>query len=401
MATFVACGDDDGGEAGGDDSAPSETADELECEGPAATGEAVTIGFMWPEGGEAINQPAVGEAARATVEYVNDCLGGIGGRPIELSECPEGENQADITACANQFIEADVAAVSVSATGMPEAIAGPVTEAGIPFTSANGVGAEQINPSVFIWPAGVLGALGGAATYASENDIDSVAIVTGDALIGPITPLAQPAFDAAGVELRFVGVPQATPDLTPQLRTALQDDPGMLLVVGDETMCISYLQGVQSLQTDVPAAVIQTCTAQAVIDAVGEDGIEGKIVIGATDTRSDDPEAVLYRAVMAEYAPDTDPFGFAAFGYLSILGLVRAAEGVTDVTPEALMTAFGRDLEHPLPIGGGATFNCGVTYFVSPVALQGPCSGSTVVGVVEAGELTDTEVLDVAPLFGG
>jgi branched-chain amino acid transport system substrate-binding protein len=379
----------------------ADATDELDCAGPAASGDAVSVGFMWPEGGEAINQPAVGEAARATVSYANDCLGGIGGHPIKLDECPEAEDQAAVAACANQFISDGVAAVAVSATALPDDIATPVTQAGIPYTSANGVGAEQLNESVFVWGSGVLGALGGMAAYARDNGLKSVAVVTADELAGQIQPIAQPAFDNAGVELRFVGTPAGTPDITPQIRTALSDDPGALAVIGDETACISFLQAIHDLDVQVPAIVIQTCTGQAVIDAVGEDAVNGKIVIGGAATLADDPEAVLYRGVMAKYAPDTDPNGFATFGYISILSLVRAAEGVTgDVDAATLLTAFARDAEHALPLGSGGTFNCGVTYFSKPVPFVSVCSGATVTGVVADGQLTDAAPVEVASLYG-
>jgi branched-chain amino acid transport system substrate-binding protein len=381
-------------------SVPAAT-DTLKCAGPKATGAPVTIGFMWPQGGDLVNQPEVGAAARATVKYANDCLGGIAGRPVALNECPDKEDQASVTACANQFIEAKVDAVAVSATALPDAIAKPVTDAGIPYTSANGVSTEQILPNAFIWGSGAGGALGAIAAYARDNQLPSVAVVTSEALVSQLKAFAQPAFDSAGVKLQLVGIPASSADMTPQLRTALTSNPGALAVVGDATACISFLQATKALQVKQPVIVIQTCTAKPVVDAVGAATLNGKVITG-TDEASNDSEAVLYRAVLKKYSPDTDPFGFASFGYLSILSPVRAVAGITGaVTPATLTAAMGRNIARPLPLGAGIKFNCGVTYFQKPVALPAICAGSALVGVVKNTVPSDMKPVNIAPLFGG
>jgi branched-chain amino acid transport system substrate-binding protein len=403
LVVAAACGGNDNKNAGGKDTRPGTTAPtaKLECKGPAATGDPVTVGFMWPSG-QAINQPDVEQAADATVKYANDCLSGVAGRPIKLDKCPDAENQAAVTACANQFIQDKVDVVAVSSTAFPDAIATPVTAAGIPYTSAVGVSTEMINPKVDIFGSGAGGALGAVAAYAKDNNIKSVAAVVVDTLTGQLQAFAKPAFDTAGVGLDLVGVPSGTPDMTQQLRSALNKNPGAIVVVGDENLCISFLQGVKALAVKIPTLVIQTCTSASVVKAVGKDTLEGKIVAGANDATSNDAEAQLYRAIMDKYSPDTDKFGFAGYGYTSILSLVRGLSGMTgDVTPDTINTALGRDKDYPLPIGHGIMLNCSKTYFQKPAALVGPCTGSTLVATIKDTVISDPKVVDVAPLFGG
>lgn len=398
--------DDDSGDggSGSDDSSVEEASVELDCEGPEATGDPVPVGFAWPEGGQALNQPDVGAAARATVEYVNDCLGGIGGRPVELVECPEGEDAASVAACADTFIDADVVAGGISATQFGNSMAAPLAAAGIPFFSPTGGGAELLAENGFIFGTGAAGSLGGAAAYAEANGLDSVALVVVEDVAAQLEAFATPAFEAAGVEFSAIPIPLGTPDMTPQLRTALDSDPDAIAILGDETLCISYLQAFESLAPDgITSMVIPTCLADNVVEAVGGDEVlEGMTVIGAQDVRSDQPEAELYRAVMQTYAPDIDAFGFAPFGYWAVLGLVRATEGIEgDIDATTVTEAMERDRDVPAPVGAGTTFNCATTPILEPAPLVAVCGRSSQVGTVESGQLTDVEVFDISPLFGG
>jgi len=381
----------------------TEAAVALDCPGPAATGDPVLVGFAWPEGGQALDQPDVGEAARATVSYANDCLGGIGGRPVELVECPEGEDAASVAACANDFIDAGAVAGGISATQFGDSMAGPLGDAGIPYYSPTGAGAELLDENGYVWGPGAAGSLGGAAAYAEANGLDSVALVVVEDVAAQLTAFATPAFDAAGVDFTSVPVPLGTPDMTPQLRTALDDSPEALAILGDETLCISFLQALEALAPEnLTTMVILPCLADNVAEAVGADVLEGKVVIGTNDSASDDPEAELYRAVMQEYAPDVDAFGFASFGYTSILSVVRAADGIEgEITPASMAEAFGQDRDVALPVGAGTTFNCSETPIAQPAPLVAVCAGESLVGTIQDGAVGDIEVFDIRPLFGG
>jgi len=409
LLVAAACTESDdttSGSTGSDDSSPSadEVAVELDCEGPEATGDPVPVGLAWPEGGQALNQPDVGEAARGTVEYANECLGGIGGRPIDLVECPESEDAASVAACADTFLDADVVAGGITGTQFGDSLASPLAAADIPFFSPTGAGAELLAENGYIFGTGAAGSLGGAAAYAEANSLESVALVVVEDVAAQLEAFATPAFDAAGVEFSAIPVPLGTPDMTPQLRTALESEPDAVAILGDETLCISYLQAFEALAPDgITSMVIPTCLADTVAEALGGDEVlEGMTVIGAQDVQSDDPEAELYRAVMQEYSPDTDAFGFASFGYWAVLGLVRATEGLEgEVTAATVTEALERDRDVVAPVGAGTTFNCATTPILQPAPLVAVCGRSSQVGSVESGVLVDVEVFDISPLFGG
>src|SRR3546814_12356513 len=66
------------------------------------------------------------------VEYANEYLGGIGGRPIELVVCGNGATPAGAQDCANQLVEQDVVAVTLPFTGYGEATAPVLPGPGFP-----------------------------------------------------------------------------------------------------------------------------------------------------------------------------------------------------------------------------------------------------------------------------
>ena len=355
-----------------------------------AEAEPVLVGLYVPEGGAHISQPESREAAEASVKYANSYLGGIGGHPIELKICKGKEDAASAADCANQFVEAKVAAVVVTNTGQGDAMAPIITKAGIPYTSYSGAsGSELASPNSFLWTAGFPAVLATMASHAASEGHKSVTLYVTDnaAALGGAKAMGEPAFKAAGVELKLVPVPLGTPDATPQVSAGLKDKPGAIGVVGDATMCASVLKPLKTLGTDVEKMVINYCTEDSVLDAIGKDGVEGATMITSTDATSSDDEVVVYKAILGKYAPDVNPIGAASAGYQSMMGFIRAAEGVQgEVTPESLITAISSAKDVPLPLGAGLTFSCDGKQMPG---LTGPCSAKAIVGTVKDGSVAE------------
>src|ERR1700761_4149850 len=112
--------------------------------GKVASGAAVKSGLINNEGSSLTAKPATGDAAVAAADYANAELGGIGGHPIQVVRCPENEDVASATACANKMVQDNVAAVVIGTTSLGNTIVPVITKAGIPYVSATGSSSDEL-----------------------------------------------------------------------------------------------------------------------------------------------------------------------------------------------------------------------------------------------------------------
>jgi branched-chain amino acid transport system substrate-binding protein len=187
--------------------------------GKKASGTPVKIGLINNEGSSPVAEPSTGDAAVAAADYANAELGGIGGHPIQVIRCAENEDVASSTACANEMVQDNVAAVDIGTTGLGNTIVPIITKAGIPYVSATGSSSDELTtPGTFMWTGGFPADLGGMAKLAGQHGYKKVTafvIDTPSALAGA-QEIGTPAFKAAGVALSIEAVPDAVADATPK-----------------------------------------------------------------------------------------------------------------------------------------------------------------------------------------
>lgn len=383
------------------DEATDAAAADLDCPGPEATGDPALVGVEWPEG-TSISLPEVGDTAHAAIEYANECLGGIGGRPIEAVDCQIDESSASSAQdCANSFVEAGVVAAAITVAGSGPALVPIITGAGIPYVVGTAASPEENSTEgVYAVTSGVIGTLGSMAHAAQEDGIGKLAILVSENVAGQLGPLSGIVFADSGVEVEVVPVPIGTADMSPQLSAALSTADATA-IVGDATLCISYLQATESIDPDGTHYVISTCAAGDVVDAVGAEALDGARLLTTLDTFSDNEEAVLYRAVMEQYAPDVDGSGLFGTGYQVVLSIVRGTAGITDISPAGVAAALDATADVPLPAGSGATFSCsGDAYPALGAALQSVCATEGIIARMDGDTPTDPELFDAAGAVG-
>ncbi|MBD0021733.1 ABC transporter substrate-binding protein [Gordonia pseudamarae] len=389
-AGLAACGSDDDDSTGS--SSASVTAPEGSFPGKAASGAPVKIGLINPEGGPAISMPENRAAAEAATTYANENLGGIGGRPIELVVCKNKEDTASARECANQMVEAKVSAVVVTATSMSTVMAPIITKAGIPYTAVAGAGSEIMSDNAFIW-SGASGAYQYMAKFSAQENLKSVTAYAIDvpASLTGLQMVATPAFKAAGIDFKIVRIPAGTPEVTPQVSAGLTDKTDGVIVIGNTAMCTAVFKSLGTLGADVKKMTPQSCADAQVYKSVG-DSLNGTQVFTTADTRSDDPESQLYRAVMDKYTPETDAHGYAVSGYQGVLGLVRATESLdgSDTSPAAVITAITTAKDVKLPAAHGLTFTCDGT---AQPQFKAVCGKGMIVVNLEQGIATDLQVV--------
>ncbi|HEX3515063.1 MAG TPA: ABC transporter substrate-binding protein, partial [Trebonia sp.] len=331
--------------------------------GTKATGSPVKIGLINNEGSSPVASPSTGDAAVAAADYANAELGGIAGHPIQVIRCGENEDTASATACANQMVQDNVAAVVIGTSGLGEVMVPIITKAGIPYAQVTGESTQELtNPLSFSWSGGYEATLSGAASYAKQAGIKKVVafVVSTPSAVAGAKALGVPLFKADGVDLTIEPVPEGVPDATAQVTAGLGGGVGASLTIADEGTCTTVLKALNVVNPSLPKLVITACLNDSVVAALGS-GMNGVKVFGSSSWQSADTEGQLYRYVMATYAPKTSPSGYAVVGYQGMLGLVRAtaAGGLKGTpTPASIAAAIKAAKNVPLPAGGGLSFTC-------------------------------------------
>ncbi|MCZ7526653.1 MAG: ABC transporter substrate-binding protein [Acidimicrobiia bacterium] len=131
----AACGDDDGGEAepGATTTAAGGDTTTTAAGATKASGEPIVIGMINQEDTPAGSFPEIREAAQAAVEYVNQELGGVGGRPLALEVCATVGTPESAAQCANELVEKGVLLVAGGLDYGTEASLPVLEQAGIPY----------------------------------------------------------------------------------------------------------------------------------------------------------------------------------------------------------------------------------------------------------------------------
>jgi len=361
--------------------------------GKEATGTPVKIGLINNEGSSPTAEPSLGDAAVAAADYANAELGGIGGHPIKVYRCSESENTASATACANEMVQDNVATVVIGSTGYGANMVPIITKAGIPYVSVTGSATQELTtPGAFMWSGGYEATLLGFAKYAAQHGYKKVTayVIDVPAALAGATSLGDPVFKAAGVSLSVEPVPADVPDATSQVTAGLEGNPSAVAIIADEGTCTSILKALNVVNPTTPVLVNTSCMTTTAIQALGT-AMNGVKVFGASAPQADDPEAELYRYVMAKYAPTANTTGYTVTGYQSMLGLVRATEGLKGTpTPATITAAIKAATNVPLPDGAGLTFSCNGKAISG---LPSVCSAGEVVVTVQNGVGIDPQVI--------
>jgi len=392
----AACSSDDDDGAGDDGAVDTSVLGELDL----AEGEPFKVGYAVDAGGEAVDTSENKVAGEATQEYINRHLGGIAGRPLDITFCDTRNSSATATECINQFVQGGMSAIFVSSSGNGETLASEAAEAGIPYVVYLGATAPELtNPNSFSLSGSAVSILGGPGIVMQQRELTKLGLLTIDVPTATqaVQLLATPAYRAAGLELELIPVPPGTADMSANVASAL--DSEMWLVLGDAAFCTTALDAIQTQAPDTPIFMAQACvSADSAADL--PKGYEGVLTSGSIRLDPSDPEEDLFRAVLAEYSPGDlggTAEGFLADAFATVLGFARMMEGYTGDGAPASVAEHLRGATALLPLGGGIEIACGQ----SPIAiLTSLCSmGSWLTELDADGNQTSFERIDVTPFF--
>lgn len=372
--TSAAAGSTTTGSAGS-----STTASGTAATAKAATGEPIKIGWANADEGN-FAFPGMTTGAKVAVEYINEQLGGVDGRPLELVTCSLTPDEASSAKCGQQL--ANDSSLTAIASGL-NLYGGPFFQAttakgwtvlgGIPITAAD-YGAKGAS----FFNAGGVGQTGAAAIYVRDNfkDVKTIAVVYQD------TPGASASVDivkgqvgSKGIEVTAVPVPQGATDYSVAITAANAQSADAFMSLTDSPGCVDVAKALKQLSITAQVMATSSCADPSVFKAVNGATNGWFFSDGGTNPllgKGVDPELDTFLDAFAKYGGGADPAaGFASQAWGSIISLhqIMKSLGADELTKESVGTAL-TSFAGPVPVGP-RTIKCPGAAFPSVCSDEG------------------------------
>jgi len=376
-------------------------ADLLPDEPTEATGEPIVLGMVNQENTAAGSYPELSQGAQAAIDFINEQLGGVDGRPLELDVCNTEFSAEGSTSCAQRFVEEEVPAVLGGIDVFGNAI-DTLGENGIPYVGGIPVSTQSVTaPNSFQWSGGTWGATVAFAEHAATvAKAKRVSIVYGE--FGSITHSAEvgaKVLEDHGVEAQLVPYPILATDISSALNAAAASDPDAIMVLAADAGCKAGFDGLDALDLDAVRYFVGACASPAIIEEVGAAEADGAIFnvegpIGVEEQPNDD--FALYAAVVEQYGDGLDPVGAATVTFRATMNLylvLRQLEG--DITPESITAALQAQVD--APSFAGHPYTCDGEQFDGLPAM---CSPQQILGEMTDGNLAQIgDWIDVGSIY--
>jgi branched-chain amino acid transport system substrate-binding protein len=363
-----------------------------------ATGTPIKVGLIYAGQTQTLDDRPQWAMAKATAAYANEYLGGIAGHPVQLVGCSDGLTPAGSTDCANQMVAAKVAVVLASEPAQPASAIKVLAAAQVPYFVYQGADASLIaNPyaSIMTNPLIILAA---PIKVAKEDGVSKVALIYADVpAAAQITIIGKPMFKSNGLDLITAPVPLGTPDMTPQIQSALSAGAKQFVVVGTNDFCVSALKGLKTLGFDGKTVTNLNCLDSAAGRSISG-GVPGVILASTESLDASNSEVVLYHAVGAKFAPGTaaTDAGLASSGYAVTMGFIRAMKDLApgDATAAGVKSELTAMAPQAMPLLAGQTFQCNRK---ASSLLPAVCSnGGALITLTPTGGVAKTESFDAS-----
>ncbi len=365
---------------------------------------AVKIGFHNMEGG-AVSLPELRLGIEAAVQYVNDQLGGVGGRPIELVVCnTDGSPESSIN-CANRFVEESVVLAVQGVDAGADAALPILTDAGIVETGKNAFGPQQqidIGHSYFTGGALQAFAIAALSTFKDEgaeratlffNDIPSSHDFVSDVI--------EPVAESIGVDVNAVYFAPGAADWSAVVAAALSDDPQAVGSTGlADPDCIAMIDALRAAGYD---GLVYASQCTEFIETLGPEAADGVLMtadlfapslVGDIDRRAGDELAIYLEAMAAAGVDEIVTNGFNAQGWfgvgIDVHSILSTIDG--DIDAASVAAAFASAKVDRFM---GGSIDCTTPAWPGETA----CSRDVVVYTVSEGAITlhSDGMIDITP----
>jgi branched-chain amino acid transport system substrate-binding protein len=347
----------------------------------SASAKPLNVFFFDEEGASAAaSSPESYQAAEAAVDYVNDNLGGVKGRPLKLIHCESLGTPDSVINCANQAVD-DKPDVVIKGVDVAGGSAVPiVTGAGIAYVTLNAGSPDEVDHNLaFSLTSGFAAQFAPVAAYAKTKGYKSLGVIYTN--VQPLsTPLNGPFASLLAKDgISYVPEPVdiTAADVTSQYNSLVAKHVGAILVVTTLAQCTASLQARSSLSDSTPLFMSSSCDVPSALSAASSSATDGAVfAFQDTSAVPSDTDTKTYLQAMKTYEPSSNVGSFAPSGFESVIDFYRAmmtasAPATLDAASVAATLKSAKNV--PLFMGGGETFNCGESYFAGESSV---CTGA-------------------------
>lgn len=365
----------------------------------AASGEPIVLGMVNQESTPVGSFPELSASVQAAVSFVNENLGGVGGRPIEVQVCNTNFSAEGSTACGQRFAEAGAPAVLGGIDVFGNAV-DVLADNDIPYVGGIPVSTQSVTaPNSYQFSGGTWGAAVAFAEWATtELGATSVSIVYGE--FGSIADAAadgQTVLEARGVQTQLVPYPIVATDLTSPLTAAKASSPDAVVVLAADTGCKAAYDAVRVVGIEVPVFYTGACASPNIVTSVPPEATEGAFynVEGPVSTTNPSADFALYDAVLATYGDGLDPVGAATVTFRSFMNLY--AQLATLDTVDAAAVAAALSAQRDTASFMGHPYTCDGEQFDGLPAM---CSPQQIIVQMRSQEVTQvSDWIDVGRIY--
>jgi branched-chain amino acid transport system substrate-binding protein len=313
--------------------------------GTADTGkEAVGLGWVNVEGG-AVSFPEATFAAKAAVKYVNDKLGGVGGRPLELRTCAVAGAEEEGQKCGQRLVnDRSVVAIGVGNLFVGNTTFTSVVNGQKPVLAGVGTGpAMSSAKNTFLLFGDLAHVFGPWGTYARDTlKAKTVALVHTNTPGDQIASTAvREGLERAGLKVKTAGFDAQATDLLGPVTAAGAQTADMVVPITSGQGCVGVAKALKQLAVTRPVVATPICLSADVAQGLGGDLPEWTYGIAQTlpaDTAA--PDARAFMETSARYglgAADAAKV-FSPLAWSTVLTFVKAANaaGADTLTSEAV-----------------------------------------------------------------
>ena len=309
------------------------------------TGEPIKLGSVLTITNPIWDNSGTRDVNTAFASYINDTLGGIDGRPVEVSSCDDHGDPAKTTQCYNNLVDEGVvgfvnnSSLAFGANALPSLEkAGFAAIGGWPVAPG-----EFASKSAFLTTPGASGSYPALAVYFRAKGAKNLAMMFA------ATPAGQTAADNVGKlwtsigGTSFTGVeydPTAA-DFTPNAAKVAKAKPDAVIFATGEGTAPRLFQAVSLAGVDALRGATSTAATKSALSSAGEAAKGMVFSFAAVPPDFEGEDAETYREVMKKYAPSTEltnQTGAAASSMMYAYEVLK--ELGSDITKESVLTAF-------------------------------------------------------------
>lgn len=318
------------------------------------------------------------QGVTAAVRQINR-TGGIGGRPLRVTECRTDQTPEKGKACVDAAIAARPAAVFAVQPGTASDSVPALSTAGIPYV------AQTCNTSTtlggqyatFCFGSDFVGLYSSSASYLKTLGTVKKALLTFVNVPAAATGMkayADPTMQRAGITPVELPIPEGTADVGPTLVPAIQTNtPDTVISLLTGPGCVSTMKTKTEQKSTKPFVFPAMCTDPDVVNDGGAGALGSLFVRQTIALDPKNADVRTYAKAMGRFAPKADPDDvYAQAGFAGIMNLAAALRRVPPGTPvDATSTtaALRAARQVPMFLTPGATYSCDGTAYPGLAAL--------------------------------